>query len=215
MARALIIANGEIRDYDWHRNQILPGDYIICADGGANHARILGVTPDLVVGDMDSINPELAVDLAAQGCEFVRYPRDKDETDTGLAVQYALARSGNPVIIMGGIGPRLDHTLANVSLLAAYAGKANLVLINEFTQLRVGGGSMVVDGRPGDQISLLPLTEEVSGITTAGLKWSLQNAVFRLGNPYGVSNELVGKEARITWERGLLMVIKARDTSRD
>lgn len=211
MARALIIANGVIEDYDWHRKQIHTGDLLICADGGANHARALGITPDLVVGDLDSIRPEVETELRERGCRFLRYPRNKDDTDTGLAIKHALERGCDPIVILGGIGNRLDHTLANISLITAETGKARIILLNEYIELQVISDRVVIEGQPGEQVSLLPLTEAVTGVTTSGLKWPLHQAVFRLGDVYGVSNELVSGRAEVTLEQGLLLVIKARD----
>ena len=113
----IIVCSGSITDYALIEKYFEKADLIICADGGANHLRKLGKLPDILVGDFDSISEGDLDLLLAANVEIVRFPSEKDATDTQLAVQLAMDRGCDEVILLGAAGTRLDHTLANVFLL--------------------------------------------------------------------------------------------------
>ncbi|MDK2809890.1 MAG: thiamine pyrophosphokinae [Petroclostridium sp.] len=210
--RAWVISNGNIVDYGFFRNMISETDLIICADGGAKHAQKIGVTPDVIIGDLDSIEQHCYHDMIAKNIQIINYSTDKDETDTQLAVEYAIQRGCEEIILIGSLGSRFDHSFANVSLLKLVLDKGikgriinennEIYLINDYIQLR---------GKVGEKLSLLPLTPNVSGITTKGLQYGLNNAQMKFGIPNGISNVFIKPEAEITIKEGLLLVIKARD----
>lgn len=115
-----IVAGGKLGGREFFREMLAKVSpvAVICADGGARHLEAVGAIPDLVIGDMDSIDPDTLRHYEEAGCRVVRHSRRKDETDTELAVQEALALEPAEVWIWGGMGRRLDHTLANISLLS-------------------------------------------------------------------------------------------------
>lgn len=211
--RAIIIASGRPPDGKSLSHWVEPGDLIVGADGGAAQALAWGVTPHVVIGDMDSLPGEAQASLAAHGCEFIVHPRAKDETDLELALGYVLDLGVQEAVILGALGGRLDHTLANVLLLALprfAAVQIRIVDGGEEALLVRDGGAATVDGQPGDTLSLLPLGGDARGVTTAGLAWALDGDTLRFGSSRGVSNEMTASTARITVEHGCVLVVHNR-----
>lgn len=213
--RAIIIANGQIHDSDFYRSQVAPTDLVICADGGASNALALGLQPQAVIGDLDSLDESLRSQLEKMHCQFIVHPAGKDETDLELAVKYATEQGAQEMLILGALGDRLDHALANVLLLALpelrsvkakiIAGKQEVFLIRD---------EALIAGQVGDTLSLLPLTEQVTGIYTAGLEYPLGNGTLYLGPTRGVSNTLTAPQARIIVGQGLLLAVIIRNSER-
>jgi thiamine pyrophosphokinase len=209
-----VVADGDVRlgttDAD--------GRLVIAADGGLLKAQAAGLSPDVVVGDFDSV-PAGAVEAAqANGVEVLRYPAAKDESDTELAVREAIRRGATEIEIAGALGGhRIDHTLANLLLLGAPDIESTLVIVDGPVTVRAigqrGAETLEVSGAAGDLVSLLPLSEEVLGVTTAGLAYALKDATLRQGPTLGLSNELTGKTAKVAVERGRLAVIHTRRES--
>ena len=118
MQRIIIFANGDLPDLNKVRAILHADDFIICADGGARHALALGLKPDLVIGDMDSIQKDQWQQLEREGVPIELYPRDKNETDLELAIARAVELQPSEIIIIAALGGRLDQTLGNIALLA-------------------------------------------------------------------------------------------------
>lgn len=209
--RVLILTNGEYGDYSFcHQNQSY--DYVICADRGICHARKLGITPDLIVGDFDSGSEEDLAYFENQGIAISRFKPEKDETDTEIAVQKAIEIGAREIDIYGGLGSRLDHSLANVHLLyqllmVGIKGR----LLNPNNQVSLGMNRCSITGKKGDLVSLIPFAGNVEGVTTTGLAYPLQNAAIPIGTSLGVSNYLLGEVAEVVIQKGILIVIKAND----
>ncbi|WP_027364579.1 thiamine diphosphokinase [Desulfotruncus alcoholivorax] len=212
--RCVIITGGSAGEASWLAEIIKPEDRVICVDGGASYAAGIGIVPDMIVGDMDSIDRELLENFRKLGTVIKEYPVDKDDTDTALALAEALAGKPDEIIILGALGTRFDHSLANVHLLAA-AGEQGVRarIVNEYNDISLvyPGERALVEGEAGALFSLLPLTAEVSGINVTGAKWPLRDAVFAIGNPYGISNRLAADRAEITINSGLLLLIKINE----
>jgi len=186
---------------------------IVAADGGAAKAELLGLRPDVVVGDLDSLAPETLDRLRADGVDISAHPADKDESDTQLAMREALARGASEVVLIGALGGvRLDHTLANLLLLGLpdLAGR-RVVLLDGPSSVRVmgldGSDELVLDGRPGDIVSLLPLSGRVEGVTTSGLHYALNQEPLLQGYSRGLSNVMQIERASIRTGGGRLAVI--------
>lgn len=204
-----ILTNGEYGDYSFCK-EMTSYDYIICADNGIKHARVLGIVPHYILGDFDSALEE---DRAYfKDIETYKVPGMKDETDTELAVDKALALGATSIDILGGLGSRIDHSLANIHLL--YKGlkqNTRIRLMNAHNTVYLIDKEISLEGHPEELVSLLPLTMEVKGIYTEGLAYGLEDARFCLGKPYGVSNVMTDSSFKVRIEQGLLLVIKARD----
>ncbi len=205
---AVIIAHGELEVTPQIREAVARADLIVAADGGAASAIAHGWWPHLLVGDLDSAPPEVQAAVLEHGGRIVRYPARKDETDTELALRAALESGAEEVLLIGAAGNRLDHTLANVLLLALpeaaqvrltiLAGKQRLFLIRDAAEIR---------GQPGDLVSLLPIGGDASGIWTTGLEYPLADGTLPLGTPRGVSNVLCEPRATVRVQKGLLLAI--------
>src|SRR5688500_4371668 len=212
---ALIFANGDPADGPMVRKWLARAEspYLLAADGGAHIAAHYGLRPHRIVGDMDSISPGLLADLEAHGAEIARYPAAKDETDLELALIDAAARDHDPIIVIGAVGNRLDHTLANVYLLALPQLDGRTVKMvggrEEVTLLRPG--THPIDGESGETISLLPVGGPAVGVRTGGLTYPLHDETLHFGPARGVSNVMDGTTAQITLDSGWLLLIHTED----
>jgi thiamine pyrophosphokinase len=209
-SRIVIFANGPLRDAEGLRSWLRPSDRIYCADGGTHHALALGLTPQRIVGDLDSLATEIAACLEAAGVSFDRHPADKDQTDLELALTLAVQEQPAEILLVTALGGRLDQTLANIFLLARpdYAGiRLALADGGEWAGLLRAGESLTIQGRVGDTLSLIPLASAVSGVKLAGVKWPLADATLSLGSTLTISNVLTTDTATIQISAGLLLVI--------
>jgi len=182
---------------------------LICADGGARHIHALGLTPDLIVGDMDSLSGELQRDFVMKGSRIIRYPETKDETDSELALQMAFMMTPDEIRIYGALGARIDHTLANLTLLAAAADRGiKTRLLDEWCEIILVRQAAVIEGEIGQTVSLLAFGADVKGVTLEGFEYPLSNATITLARPIGVSNRLTAARGIISMESGNLLVIR-------
>jgi thiamine pyrophosphokinase len=207
--RAIIVANGYVEVDESYADFQQGDDLIIAVDGGTEVALELGLRPAVVVGDLDSLPPQLRATLQESGVQFVVHPPDKDETDTELAILYALEAGASELVLLGAVGDRLDHTLANILLLTMpELERIPTTLIDGDTQLWVlhGGTELELRGEEGDIVTLLPLGRDATGVTTTGLEWALDHATLRPGPARGVSNLMISSSARVQLADGLLLV---------
>ena len=182
---------------------------VICADSGLESAGPLGLVPDLVIGDLDSVDPAALALARAAGVEIEQHPADKDATDLELALGAARARGADRVVVVsGGPGERLDHFVAELALLASDGGPAEALVGGSRIQVVRGPGSADVCGEPGGLVSLVTARGDARGVTTDGLRWPLDGETLRFGTTRGVSNELVGERATVMVAAGVLLVIQ-------
>lgn len=208
--RAFIFANGVFNYISESVLPIGPEDLIIAVDGGTLNCQTAGVTPHVVIGDMDSLPITVQEALKLNGVFFLSHPKDKDQTDLDLGLEYAINNGASLIILVALLGGRLDQTLANLLLLTRPEWRpAQLVMVNEqeIAYLVREGESMSVFGNTHDIVSLIPLTPNVTDITTQGLRWNLTNATLNLGTTLSISNELADTTANIQIGTGQLMVI--------
>jgi thiamine pyrophosphokinase len=207
MRTALIVAGGEPVPADILED--LPESaWIVAADSGADHARSLGLEVDVIVGDLDSISPGT---LAAFPAADVRsHPVDKDATDLELALAMVSdAPEIDRVVVIGGTGGRLDHFLANAMALAAPRfSHIDIVWIAHPGRATVVHRHARLHGSVGDQISLIPVGGDVSGIRTTGLRWALDGDDLAFGTSRGVSNTFSSAVAAISIDAGVLLVVQ-------
>lgn len=206
--RAVILANGELRDPQTVLSAIRPDDWLIAADGGAMHLRALGLRPHAVIGDFDSLHPRVIGTLEQSGAVLERHPAHKDETDLELAVRYTLSQGFTDILIFGALGGRWDQTLANLLLPAQPEfSAARIRLVDGRQQIFPIRGSGIIEGQPGDIVSLVPLNGDVHGITTDGLEYPLRDETLFSGTTRGISNVLLGESARVTARQGVLLCV--------
>jgi thiamine pyrophosphokinase len=212
--RATIFSGGTYRDPDFCRPYAREADFIIAADSGGATLLALGVSPQLLVGDMDSIGPDALHALREQGAEVMEVPPEKDFTDTELAVRVALDRGATDIVILGALGNRMDHTLANVSLLVyAQEHKAAARIVTEDQEVYLLTPDVVnpIAGTVGDTVSLISLSDPTTGVTTHDLKYPLVDASLALLSPLGVSNEISGPNPWVEFWEGRLLLIAVRN----
>jgi thiamine pyrophosphokinase len=204
---ALVFAGGDRPEPDALDG--VPDDaLVVAADSGLHHAQALGRHVDVVVGDFDSVDPAALAAAERAGATVERHNPDKDATDLELALTAARDRGCTHLVVVGGIGGRLDHSLANALLLAAPA------LATVTVEARMGAGtahvvrdSIELDGLPGDLVTLLPVGGPARGVTTEHLRFPLRGESLEPGSTRGVSNELVTSPAHVALDDGVLLVI--------
>jgi thiamine pyrophosphokinase len=192
----------------------LPDDRaVIAADSGLDYCGALGLMPDLVVGDFDSVSADALAAAAAAGIPIERHPVAKDATDTEIALDAARARGATAITVVAGGGDRLDHLLSFLLLLAhpslaaikveAWVGDAHVDALQ-------GPSRVDLDGPGGAIVTLLPVHGPAVGVTTHDLRYPLRAETLHPGTSRGVSNELQGRPAAVSLEHGALLVIVPR-----
>jgi thiamine pyrophosphokinase len=206
--RAVIFANGVLEGQQAAAEMLQPDDLIIAADGGANHCRALGVNPAVLIGDLDSVTEEELIHWREVGTEIIQHNSDKDENDLELALLYAKENGVGEVLILGGLGDRWDQTIANL-LLPVYEKMRGLSVSfwDQGQWLYLIEGERVIHGHTGQTLSLIPIGGDVEGVSTQGLKWSLNGETLYFGATRGVSNLIVADRAVISVRKGLLLCI--------
>jgi thiamine pyrophosphokinase len=182
---------------------------VIAADAGAATALAFGLVPDLVVGDLDSLDEQVAAELAKRGVPFERHARDKDATDGELAVERALERGASGLFLVGFLGgPRLDQLVANLELLTGVP--ADAVLLDERNEARLlrGGESLRWAPEADEIISLVPFGCDAVGVSSEHLRWPLSDATLPLGSTRGVSNEPAASGVAVSLREGALLVTR-------
>lgn len=210
--KTVVISNGTIEDYQHVMPIINNAGMVICADGGGMHAYKMGIIPNALIGDFDSIDTEVLEYFREKGVEIIRHQCEKDETDTQLAVEYAVQKGAEEVCMLGCIGSRFDHSFANVGLLIWLMEKGIKGCIKNYNnEIYVMDRQIKLEGNAGEKLSLLPVSKKVSGIYTSGLKYVLKDGELYCNVPRGISNEFTGRKAEITIKDGVLLVIKSND----
>jgi thiamine pyrophosphokinase len=211
LQRIIIFANGELPDLTKARSLLRLGDVILCADGGTRHVLALGVRPDLIIGDLDSADPQAIRKFREEGVDVDAHPRDKNETDLELAINRAIEWDPQEIVIVAALGGRLDQTLANITLLTdSRLSIFDVQLDDGVEEIQLCRDRVEVHGRAGDLVSLIPWQGAVTGIQTEGLKWPLQRETLYPDKTRGISNEMVGEAASVSMESGLLLIVHRR-----
>jgi thiamine pyrophosphokinase len=220
---AIVVADGETPertglDSNWP-NWADGFGLVVAADAGAIGAERLGFEIDLIVGDGDSLGGDGVARFREAGIEVRLSPIDKNESDSELAIRACLERAADRITLLGGFGgPRLDHTLANLSLLAMPELRGlDVRLLDTWTRVRLlqaieSPASLMLPGRIGDVVSLLPFGEGAEGITTEGLAFPLRGEPLLLGRVRGLSNVRSEAAASVDLLRGRLLVVESPAT---
>lgn len=206
--KAVVVAHGDVDPTDVVH--LRDADLVIAADGGSGHLERWGVAPHLIVGDLDSLGPREGSALGAAPAET--WPRDKDKSDTELAVERAVAAGADEVVVLGALGgARADHAIANTLLLALErrAG-VRVALVRGAQRVRVlrGGERAELAGGPGDLVTLLAVGGDATGVRTEGLRFVLDGGTLVLGSSRGLSNEIARRGAAVTLGSGVLLVVE-------
>jgi thiamine pyrophosphokinase len=211
MSRIVIFANGQLDQPNLLHRRLRPTDHIFCADGGTAHALALGLTPQAIIGDLDSLAPDTVARMAAAGVAIHRHPVRKDQTDLELALQLAVAEQPSEILLVAALGGRLDQMLANILLLTRpeYASvQLSLADGPQWATVVRSGQTLTLTGRPGDILSLIPLTPMVTEVTLTGVEWPLTGATLSFGSTFSISNALAGLQADLHIGQGVLLLVQ-------
>lgn len=206
----VVLANG-CWDPEWGKKALGKADYLICADGGANHALNSGYTPHQLIGDLDSVSRETLTLCRKAGCSIEQFPREKDETDLELALlrakEKALAEGERDIWLYGATGKRIDHFMGNLALMLGYARQGiRIRLVDPEHEMWVLQGQEEFLTFKGQELSLLALSERAV-VSTRGLYYPLEHGVLRQDVPRGVSNVCLGESVGIEVHEGWVLVV--------
>ncbi len=209
--RAVIFANGEIKDSHRLRGLLQPEDILIAADGGLHHLRALGLWPSVLVGDLDSVTPGDVQEAEDHGAVIKKFPVDKNETDLQLAIDFALHQGCSEIMIAGALGGRLDQTLGNIFLLSREnLDDISIRLDDGREEVFLIRSSAEIFGSAGDIVSLLPLDGTAYDVKTEELKYPLVYEKLFPDQTRGISNVMFSDHARVSLSRGTLICIHSR-----
>lgn len=208
MKKCVIFAASHIEDYS--SVKVEKNDLIVCADGGFVHTKRLNITPDVIIGDFDTLSPE-----ESMNCKILRYPPEKDDTDTMLAVKLALSEHCDAIDIYGGFGGRIDHTFANINALAYIkntGADASLIGDNEYITI-LKNEEKTFSKKDGYYFSVFSYSEKSVGVYESGVKYPLENATLDNAFPLGVSNEITDDFCSVKVEKGMLLIVFSKKSS--
>ena len=188
-------------------------DYIIAVDKGLEILNKVQTEPNFIIGDFDSVNTDVLKQYENKNIPIEYLNKEKDYTDTHMALKKTIERGVNNITIIGAIGTRLDHTLANIHILKeALDSGVNAKLVNKNNEIMLIKNKKVVKKNNNYKyISLIPLTTEIKGVTIKGFKYLLKDANLKIGESIGVSNELIDNEATIEIAEGVAILIFSKD----
>lgn len=200
--KAAIVANGLFKGSQRELLILDDADIIVCADGGADHLRNLGVPPGIIIGDLDSINP---VTLEAFPDTPVVEDKSQDKTDIVKALEYLISDGWEDITILGALGARQDLTITNISLLSHFDSRATLRIVDGGTEIYYVASSVEFNSPPRRKISLLTF-DRPTRLTTEGLRWEYSDTLLEFGSE-GISNEVVTTPFKIKASDGVFVFL--------
>lgn len=210
--KGLIISSGTIKDYDRLNIVIRENDFIICADGGMNHIMEVGKSPDLVIGDLDSINQNSLNYIEENKIPIQKFPTIKDATDTGIALEYLIEKGFKEITLMGVTGTRQDHTMANIFLLNhLHEKKIRGKIIDDNNIIYLVDKHLELEYNQETFVSIIPITEDGIEVSLSGFFYNLENTIIKFGSTHGVSNKIVEQKGIITINKGKALIFVSKD----
>jgi thiamine pyrophosphokinase len=208
----IIVASGNLFFSQKIKRLLQEADLIIAADGGATHLKRMNLFPHFIIGDMDSIHPEDRQFFKNNHTPIIPHPSRKDSTDTDLCVDFALGKGATAITLIGVTGHRLDHTLANIFLLRRLAAKGiKSKIIDTNNEIYLVTDLLKLKGNIGELLSVIPISDRVTGLTLKGLEYPLENVSISMGSSLGISNYFSQTDVTISITTGILLVTKSRD----
>lgn len=208
MKRAVIFINGNLSNIGQAKKTIKKEDFLIATDGGAKHILGLGLIPNVIIGDMDSINTKIL-----EKYKSIKYPTKKDKTDFELAVNYCLKNKFKKIIIFGILGDRIDHFIANILLITKIQTENRSVkikIIENKKETYVLSEKVEISGQVGDELSIIPISSKLEGVVTSGLEYRLDNETLSLGSTRGISNVFSSSLITVKVKKGIALIIHLR-----
>lgn len=198
--RAVLFLNGEIKDFSKIKKIINNNDLLIGVDGGTKHILKLGLKPDFIIGDLDSYTPK------NKSIPVIKYPIDKDFTDSELAIKFVIEKKYDEIIIFAFAGDRLDHMISNLLVFASLP--ANIMIYTDNQEFYFVKNKLEITGQKNDLISLIPLFSDCQNVTTSNLKFPLNDETMAIKEGRGISNVMLSTKATVSLKSGTLLLIK-------
>ncbi|MEG0250181.1 thiamine diphosphokinase [Peptostreptococcus sp.] len=212
--RACLMLNGEVEDYDVLKEIIKSKNYgtIIAVDGGSNHLYNMGILPDYIVGDLDSIDKDVLDYYDNKEVEFFKYPSKKNETDSELGIILAIERGNMCIDVFAALGGRIDHEISNIGLLYYILKRgAYPRIISEKEEVYIlENDELTLEGNPGDLVSVIPFRGDAKGVTLRNLEYPLDEFDMEYSVPRGVSNVMLDNICHIDVRDGCVLVVKIK-----
>ena len=205
--KACIFLNGEYVTSEPLISNIGSDPLIIGVDGGTCHLATFDLKPHIIIGDMDSIPDTELADFKSRNVQILRYPREKDETDFELALDQAILNGCHEIFVFGALGGRSDQMIANILLPVSFLDRADIHLFNGTEEISYIKSRSMINGKTDEIISLIPISGDVYGVSTSGLRYPINHETLYMGNSRGVSNKLTGDRSTITVSSGILLCI--------
>ena len=215
MIKTLIVSGGNLeKDFFYEIYLKNKFDYIIASDKGLEVLDKCNVKSNYIIGDFDSLNKEILKKYVNDDkIKIIKLNPEKDYTDTHMALKLAIEINSTNITIIGGVGTRIDHTLANIHILKeALENNIECEIEDNKNKIQLISRKTILELDENYRyISVIPLTTMARGVTLTGFKYPLLNATLEVGHSIGVSNEQIDKIAEINVEEGILILIKSRD----
>lgn len=214
MTRAIVFVNGEWSDRAFALAQVSENDLLVCVDGGARHCIAQGLSPNILIGDFDSISSELASSIQSTNAEYLKFPPKKNASDLELALQLLCDRSISEIVLLGMSGGRSDHFLFNWQLMASKMWPFGVRIIDGSVDARVINNERPLSlSTRQNQIALeqvfsvIPLMGDATGVNVVGAMYPLSNARLLLGSTLGLSNAVKETQLQISVNEGVVIVL--------
>ncbi|KAF2955406.1 thiamine diphosphokinase [Marinitoga sp. 38H-ov] len=205
--KAFIVSGGKPKSsLKFYKNIINESDILIAVDKGIELYKKIDIEPDYLIGDLDSASQESIEWAESNDVEIIKYRPEKDFTDIDLAIDFAIEKNSDNIIISGFLGDRLDHIFGAILLLKKY--NKLITFKEEFLEISKVPKNFEMNVKTGETWSIFSLTEKTEGIYLNGFKYSLKNGTLFFNNPIGISNETVNKTIEISYEKGCLVYFR-------
>ncbi|MDU4659777.1 MAG: thiamine diphosphokinase, partial [Clostridium butyricum] len=205
--KAIIVTGGNKPSKKLLNSYIKSGDLIIGADKGSEYLYDYEIMPNIILGDFDSISEEKLKKIEEKQVEIIKFPPEKDYTDTEIAIMEAMKRGADTIYLFGGLGTRADHSLGNIGLLLTTKNKgARLLIVDDHNKMYLADKNMSLNGSQGEIISFHALSDVVKGFEIRGAKYNLNSYDMHLLDPRAVCNEFIDTPINIKYESGELLI---------
>jgi thiamine pyrophosphokinase len=205
--KACIFLNGEYAKSEPLLSLIGSDPLVIGVDGGTCHLATFDLKPHIIIGDLDSIQETELAGFISSNTQILRYSPEKEETDFELALDHAILYGCREILVFGALGGRSDQMIANILLPLTFLDKADIRLLNGTEEISYITTRSTISGKANEIISLIPISGDVYGVSTSGLRYPLNLETLSLGKSRGVSNELTGDRSTITVSSGILICV--------
>lgn len=210
--KVIIVSGGSSPSRELLIEELKRETFIICADSGANCLYRYNIVPNYLIGDFDSIEPSVLNHYERQNCCILRYPKDKDYTDTQLALYKAKELGASEIVFLGCTGSRIDHTLGNLGLLLDCLKNGITAYIKDDNNvISITDKGVELVGNKGDYFSLIAYNSPVEGLNISGAKFDLKDYFLNIGDPLTLSNEFINTKVSIDFQKGVMLIIKSKD----